>query len=458
MRFPGHSLAPFLLLCVPVLAGAEVFEIADGDYVALRQAAQQAANNDESDTILLAPGGHYAPAGRLSLETVQGSLNVYARGATIDGANADPGRLFEVSDTGSLVVSDLTVMNVAYTATGSLFSGGVVHNQGNSELRNLTITGTAIDSGDNNVFGAVISNTGSLDLKNVTLSGNTASGNVFGIAVNNSGSLSMGNVTIANNEASDGSSGSLVAIDTSGGDSLVTGNAILAGNSGDNCSGPVNSSGGNIADDDSCELDNDTDHPGTDPDLGPLTDNGGGIPTHAPNPGSPAIDAATDNNCVPMDARGMPRPKSGVQGAGQACDAGALEVSSAPHGFQPSVTGSWFDPAQNGHGFTLELLPSGDRLVAIWFVFNTAGQRDWVQAVGPISDGIARLTALQAQGGEFPPGFDQDNVSFVYWGTLTIVMHDCNTGTAAWMPDSFGYSAGGMPLSRIANVAGLPCE
>lgn len=454
-----RSVLAFLALaCLPAAAGAAIFDIADGDYVSLRQATRDAAANDEPDTILLAPGGNYRPAGTLTLDTVRGGLKIYGRGATIDGTDADPGRLFDVSDQGNLVIADLVVTGVDYAVTEPFYSGGVLDNRGSTKVRNVTITATSIDATNNSIFGVVLGNSGSLDLKNVTLSGNQASGEIFGLTLNNGGNMTLNNTTIAGNRTANGSSGSLVAIDTSGGNALVMSNTILADNDGDNCSGSIDSSGGNIADDATCSLEDPSDQPNTDPGLGPLADNGGPIPTMAPAAGGAAVNTGVPNLCTPMDARGMPRPQVGVKGAGNRCDPGAMERSNTPFGFQPAVTGSWFDPAQNGHGFTLELLPSGAGLVATWFVFNAAGERDWVQAVGSVSGGIARLTALQAEGGAFPPSFEQQNVSFEYWGTLTIVMHGCNSGTAAWMPDRLGYSSGGMPLSRITNVAGLPCE
>lgn len=456
---PAHLvLALFGAIFFSPPADAAVFNIADGDYVALRQAAKDAAGNDEADTILLAPGGHYQPAGRLELASVSGELRIYGRGATIDGANANPGRLFDVTSDGQLLAADLTIRRVGYTVSEPFFSGGVIKNRGVTRLRNVTITDTAIDGGEDGVFGAVIDNAGSLDLANVTLSGNEASGSVFGVLINSNGQATLTNTTLAANGSTDGAEGSLSMIDSSGGDSFVLANSILADNDNDNCNGPFTSRGGNIVDDGSCGIGEPSDQPGTDPRLGLLADNGGGLLTHAPAANGPAIDAGESSQCTPMDARGIPRPESGVQGAGSVCDPGAMEVAEEPYGFEPSVTGSWFDPDQSGHGFAVELLPSGEHLTATWFVFNARGGRDWVQVTGGITDGIAKITALQTSGGAFPPEFQAENVSVKYWGTLTIVMHDCNTGTAAWMPDEIGYTPGGMPLRRLTSVAGLPCE
>ena len=60
----------------------------------------------------------------------------------------------------------------------------------------------------------------------------------------------------------------------------------------------------------------------TNPQLGPLADNGGPTQTHALLPGSPAIDGVAfdaPNDCPAADQRGVPRPQ------GAACDMGAVE-------------------------------------------------------------------------------------------------------------------------------------
>ncbi len=68
------------------------------------------------------------------------------------------------------------------------------------------------------------------------------------------------------------------------------------------------------------------DLPNTDPQLGPLQDNGGPTETHALLPGSPAIDAAVncadfEGNPITTDQRGVARPQ------GADCDIGAVETN-----------------------------------------------------------------------------------------------------------------------------------
>jgi hypothetical protein len=101
---------------------------------------------------------------------------------------------------------------------------------------------------------------------------------------------------------------------------------------------PITSLGTNLDSDDTCNLDPGLgDLPDTDPQLGPLQDNGGTTETHAPSSTSPALDRinAGSKTCgteVGADQRGIVRP----QGAG--CDIGAYETEQFP--LTVSTTGS----------------------------------------------------------------------------------------------------------------------
>ena len=90
----------------------------------------------------------------------------------------------------------------------------------------------------------------------------------------------------------------------------------------------INSLGGNITEDATCDFMNaETDRTSQSdlsPFLGSLANNGGSIPTIALLPGNPAIDGGVCGEGVPTtDARGMSRPQ------GATCDSGAFEVQQA---------------------------------------------------------------------------------------------------------------------------------
>lgn len=112
-------------------------------------------------------------------------------------------------------------------------------------------------------------------------------------------------------------------------------NTIVANNTapaGGNCwigAGSVSSLGYNMENTDTCSFSQPTDHPNTNPQLGPLANNGGPTATHALLTGSPASGAASNAVCAAapvsgFDQRGVSRPQGAV------CDIGAYEYQEIP--------------------------------------------------------------------------------------------------------------------------------
>jgi hypothetical protein len=122
------------------------------------------------------------------------------------------------------------------------------------------------------------------------------------------------------------------------------------------------------------------------------------------------------------------------------------------------ITGNWYDPDENGHGFSLEVLPGGT-LLAEWFVFAPDGGRDWILATGPISGNTATLDAFRTDGpgGLFPPHYVAATVQAQSWGTITFTFSDCNSGTVGWQSIVDGYAAGSLPITRLTMPAGQHC-
>lgn len=129
-------------------------------------------------------------------------------------------------------------------------------------------------------------------------------------------------------------------------------------------------------------------------------------------------------------------------------------------GAGPEFSGNWYDTAQSGHGFTLEVLPGTPPvLLAYWFVFQPGGGEAWIAGTGPIVNNVATLNAYQiaGSGAQFPPHFDPAHVAPQAWGTLTFTFTDCNDGRVDWSSTAPGYGSGSLPLSRLTLPAGLAC-
>ncbi len=116
-------------------------------------------------------------------------------------------------------------------------------------------------------------------------------------------------------------------------------------------------------------------------------------------------------------------------------------------------SGQWFDPARDGEGISLEILP-GNKALLYFFTYPPAGEpgvQTWLTAVGDvIGNGIefadVQLPSLGASG----------QLQGQHWGRIGIMFTDCNNGAMRWDgPPSWGSLE--VPLSRITALQGLAC-
>ncbi|MCK7595360.1 PQQ-dependent sugar dehydrogenase [Pseudomarimonas salicorniae] len=119
-------------------------------------------------------------------------------------------------------------------------------------------------------------------------------------------------------------------------------------------------------------------------------------------------------------------------------------------------TGTWFDPAQAGHGVFVEVLDGG-QLVAYWFTFDSQGRQAWFGGVGTIEGDRVSMQALRAEGGRFPPAFDPGAVSYPVLGTLTLRFESCRRGVIEYQLGE-GFGSGSMVLERLTEPLGAACD
>ncbi len=256
-------------------------------------------------------GGIYAEGNvTITNSSVSGNISgdngggVYHRGRsepyTYDYTNASVGR---VSITGSTISG-----NTATSISG--YGGGIAFWQGSLSLVDSTVSGNSAYTGGGVSIGGYVGYE-SLIL-NSTISGNSAmvaGGGVYNASVG----ISVQHSTITNNTAADGNgAGWSNYFENS---PVRFGHSIIAGNrnasasdedfairfSTDDTPNPFTSEGfnligtgvdfGNPVQNPVDAFSQASDQTGVDPMLGPLQDNGGSTLTHAPLPGSPAIDA-----------------------------------------------------------------------------------------------------------------------------------------------------------------------
>ncbi len=209
----------------------------------------------------------------------------------------------------------MMVLTQTWFTNNTAGMGGAVYNRGMMHLYQSSLTNNSAMDG----FGGGAYNDGAaagLLLRNTTVSANMIipPGALGGSGIyNNGGDLRIEFSTIAHNN-SDG-------INNNGGHGTLE-STILASHANGNCTGnPINSNGYNLEDANACGLIEPSDMINTSPIIAWLAMNGGTNLSHAPMPGSPAIDTGDPDTCIAIDQRGVARP----QGAG--CDRGAIEVT-----------------------------------------------------------------------------------------------------------------------------------
>jgi glucose/arabinose dehydrogenase len=136
-----------------------------------------------------------------------------------------------------------------------------------------------------------------------------------------------------------------------------------------------------------------------------------------------------------------------------------LALSDGPAVTGPTIdgnfTGSWYDPAQAGHGFFVEVLP-GNLFLAWWFTFSPSGEQSWFGGAGPIVGNRVTLNPVRTTGGRFIPNFNVANIQNQPFGTMTFTFSSCSQGRVEFnFPD--GYGQGVMELTRLTVPESLDC-
>ena len=328
----------------------------------LRQALQDAGGSD-SDSVTFASNVTGVITLTNGLLVVGKTLEISGPGASVLALSGNNGsRIFEITGFESNVhISDLSLMQarsgdggVLVTTDSSLdlryctISGnacaGVYDQGGIVDILYSTIAGNA-SAGHG---GGVVNVGGDLVIQDSTLSGNIAA--LGGGIYLDDGSLELDNCTIVSNQTTAAGvpsrQGGGIYVFAPGPLPPVVRSTIIANNSanqGPDVLGAFNSAGYNLigVGDGSAGFTNgiNQDQVGSagtplDPLLGPLQNNGGPTPTHAPLSGSPVVDQGFNSFGLANDQRGLPRTvdiacvTNAVGGDGR--DIGAVEVGAPP--------------------------------------------------------------------------------------------------------------------------------
>jgi hypothetical protein len=140
--------------------------------------------------------------------------------------------------------------------------------------------------------------------------------------------------------------------------------------------------------------------------------------------------------------------------------AAPVEKGTLPTWVGPGYSGSWYDPARAGEGFTLEILEDG-RAVVVWFTFPPAGsaaRQAWIlgQNGRVEANRIVFEDVYTARGARFGAGFDPDEVVLSRWGRLEFTFESCSQGSVSYA-GAEGYGSGTHALQRLTTLDELSC-
>jgi len=250
-------------------------------------------------------GAIFNDKGRVTIDTSTFNNNTGSR---------DGGALYSKSSESIVTISDTTFSS---NQTNNEDGGAIYFEDGTLTVNRTTLNGnTAARDG-----GALWTKNATTTLTNVTVSGNSAPGDEGGGIRAENGIVQLNNVTLANNTAG---TGGAIFVQS---DPISIFNTIVANSpSGGNCSGTITSLGTNLDSANTCLLTGSGDLINSNPDLGPLQNNGGLTQTHALGNASAAIDTGNNTACPATDQRGVARPIDGDVDTIAVCDIGAYEA------------------------------------------------------------------------------------------------------------------------------------
>ena len=134
-----------------------------------------------------------------------------------------------------------------------------------------------------------------------------------------------------------------------------------------------------------------------------------------------------------------------------------------PHGVpgqpvlnQAGQSGSWYEPATSGQGFSLAWLADGS-IGVVWFTFDPQGRPYWLTGIGRAEGEHLVFPVLQsARGGRFFEPFPASAVERKPWGRLELRL-DCDAGEAVYTSPEPGFAAGTLALRRLTALAAPAC-
>jgi hypothetical protein len=128
---------------------------------------------------------------------------------------------------------------------------------------------------------------------------------------------------------------------------------------------------------------------------------------------------------------------------------------------RPEYSGSWYNPSQSGHGFSIEVI-SPERTIVYWYAYDPAGNPIFLYGDGTNSGDRIEAQVYFFQGMVWGD-FDPDTNQVFEWGTLSITFEDCSHATVQYestleYQNGEEFGSGQIALVRLASIDGFQCS
>lgn len=123
------------------------------------------------------------------------------------------------------------------------------------------------------------------------------------------------------------------------------------------------------------------------------------------------------------------------------------------------ISGTWYNPSQNGHGVSIEVLDA-QRAIAFWYVYDRDGRPVHLYLDGRIEGLQIRGTAYAGSGMRFG-AFDPATFNLDVWGQVELDLQSCGELALRYSGQGelgVNFGTGEIRLQRLSQLRGLPCD
>ncbi len=111
------------------------------------------------------------------------------------------------------------------------------------------------------------------------------------------------------------------------------------------------------------------------------------------------------------------------------------------------LNGSWWNPAQDGQGFVIHVIPEANQIFVAWFTYEPGGGKQmWITGSGTLEDNPVELDLLRPAGGVLNGA--EPLPELTSWGSATLEFTSCTKGVFAYQ----GESQGELNIERLTPV------